>query len=125
MKSVIGWTGVLGVALAGLVAAYGVYLVVLGPTLTVVTPGGAASTVREPNPAGLAFILGAGLVWFGIQRGKQRWAWLGATAVLALSVLFVFGPGGILIPPAIALVVVLIVRRILGAEGRTAGRSEP
>jgi hypothetical protein len=124
VKSVIGWTGVLAVALAGLVAAYGVYLVVLGPTLTVVTPGGAASPVHEPNPAGLAFTLGAGLVWYGMQRGKQRWAWIGATAVLACSVLFVFGPGGILIAPAVALMVVLIARRILGQDGRTAGRSE-
>lgn len=125
MKSGIGWTGVLAVALAGLVAAYGVYLVALGPILTLVTPGGAASTVREPNPTGLAFVLGAGLVWYGIQRGKQRWAWIGAAAVLAFSVLFVFGPGGILIPPAVALVVVLIARRTLGQEGQAAGRSEP
>jgi hypothetical protein len=120
----MGWTGVLAGALAGLVAAYGVYLVVLGPILTVVTPGGAASTIHEPNPVGLMFVFGAGLVWYGIQRGKQRWAWIGAIAVLAFSVLFVFGPGGILIPPALALVIVLVARRMIGTDGRTAHQSQ-
>ena len=125
MKSVIGWTGVVAVALAGLVAVYGLYLVALGPILTVVTPGGAATAVHEPNPGGVVPFVGATLVWYGVQRGKQRWTWIGAVVVLAFSVLGVFGPGGILIPLAIALVVVLIARRVLGQETRTTGPSEP
>jgi hypothetical protein len=125
VKYVIGWTGVVAVALASLVAVYGLYLMALGPILTVVTPGGAATAVHEPNPGGVVPFVGATLIWYGVQRGKQRWTWIGAIVVLVFSVLGVFGPGGILIPPAIALMVVLFARRILGQEGRTAGRSEP
>jgi hypothetical protein len=125
VKSVMGRTGVVAVALAALVAAYGVYLVALGPILMVVTPGGAATMVHEPNAGGLILIVGAALVWYGVRRGKDRWAWTGAALVLAFSVLSVFGPGGIVIPLAVALVAVLIARRVLGKETRTAGRSEP
>jgi hypothetical protein len=125
VKSVTGLTGVLAVSLAALVAPYGVYLVALGPLLVVVTPSGAVSAVHQPNPAGLVLIVGPGLVWYGIQRGKQRWAWIGAAVVLAFSVMFVFGPGGILIPLAIAVVAVLIARHMLAKETQTAGRTEP
>lgn len=125
MKSGMGRTGVLAVLLAALVAAYGVYLLVLGPILTMVTPGGAVSAVHEPTPAGVLPLIGATLVWYGIQRRNERWAWIGAAVVLAFSVLFVFGSGGILIPLALAIVVVLIARRLLRVGTRTAGHSEP
>jgi hypothetical protein len=125
VKSGIGWTGLLAVALAGLVAAYGAYLLLLGPILTVTAPGGAASTVREPNPAGIVLILGAALVWYGVQRRKERWAWIGATAALAFSVLFVFGPGGILIPLSVALMGLLAARRMRGTDVGTARPSQP
>ena len=107
-------TDVLLLTLAATAAAYGVYLVALGPTLTVVTPGGPATTVREPNAGGLILIVGAALAWYGVRRGRDRWAWTGGALVLAFSVLFVFGPGGVLIPLALALLAVLIVRRVLG-----------
>jgi len=124
VRSVMGRTGLVAVFLAALVAAYGVYLVALGPIVATVTPSGAASAVHEPNPAGLILIVGGALVGYGIQRVKERWAWIGAGLVLAFSVLFVFGPGGILIPLALAIVTVLIARRVLG-QRPTLGRSKP
>ena len=113
MKPVVGWTGLLALLLAALVGAYGVYLAAIGPITVLVTPGGATTAVHQPNPAGVLPLVGAIAVWFGIQRRSDPWAWIGATVVLAFSVLFVFGPGGLLIPLALALVVVLIARRVL------------
>ncbi len=103
----MGWTGVLGIS----------------PLFAIVTPSGAASVVHEPNPAALALIVGAGLVWYGVRRGKDRWAGTGTALILAFSVLFMFGPGGILIPLALSLVIVLITRRVLGRR-TTLGRSK-
>jgi hypothetical protein len=123
VKATMGRTGVIALFLAALVAAYGVYLVALGPILTVVTPGGPATTFHEPNAGGLIFIAGAAFVWYGVRRGKDRWAWTGAVVVLAFSVLALFGVGGILIPLALALVTVLTARRVLG-QGPTLGTSK-
>lgn len=100
-------------AAAALLALYGVYLIVLGPVLTFVSPGGSATTYHDPNAAGLAPIIAGLLVWYGVSKGSDLVAWAGAVIATAFSILFVFGVGGIAIPAAAALLAALIVRGLL------------
>ena len=60
--------------------------------------------------------LGGVLVWYGRQRAREIWAWVGAIGVLAFSVLFLFGAGGILIPAALLLVGAIIAGRLVGTS---------
>ena len=97
--------------IAAFVSAYGVYLVLLGPILTVVTPSDGSLSIHDPNPVGMLPLALGLATGYGIVRHDERWVWVGAIGVIAFSVLFVFGVGGGLIPVAIALLISLLARR--------------
>lgn len=100
-------------AVAALLALYGLYLIALGPILTFVSPGGAATSYHDPNAAGLAPLLAGLLVWYGVTKGSDLVAWAGAVVAIAFSILFVFGVGGVAIPVAAALLAALVARSFL------------
>jgi hypothetical protein len=103
----------LALGAAALIGSYGAYLVLFGPILSTVTPGGSAVTATHvPSPAGLIPAVAALLVWLGMLRGKERIAWLGGGLAVAFALLFVFGIGGILVPVAGVLLLSLALRRV-------------
>jgi hypothetical protein len=95
---------------AVLIGTYGVYLLLLGPVVTMLDPDGGAAVSREPNPIGFAFVAAGILVWFGITRHSDGHAWLGAAVATAVSIFFVFGVGGVAIPLAAVLLITLALR---------------
>jgi|SRR6185437_4935213 len=99
-------------AAAAFVGLYGAYLVFLGPVLTFVAPDGPTSMFRQPNPVGFALIAAGLLVWVGVTGHQDRRAWLGAAITSAISVFFVFGVGGVLIPVSVALLIALAYRSL-------------
>lgn len=101
--------------LAALLAIYGMYVALIGPVVLFVTPdGGVPVASHVPNAAGLIPIAAALLVWFGIRRLDERIAWAGGVTAALFAVLFLFGIGGLLIPIAGALLLVLAARRLTG-----------
>lgn len=103
------------VCLAAVLAVYGGYLTLIGPGLITVTPdGGAPIASNVPNAAGLIPVAAAFMVWFGIRRNDERMAWAGASTAAVFAGLFLFGIGGILIPVAGLLLLVLAARRLAG-----------
>jgi hypothetical protein len=107
---------VMGVALlAAGIALYGLYLVVVGVEWTIVRevplgdPPGARTSQYLPAYQGLVPLIAGALVVLGVTVHQPLLAWAGAMVVAVFSVLFLFGVGGILIPFAAALLVLLAV----------------
>lgn len=100
-------------AVAAVIAAYGLYLLIVGPEVTFFTPDGPGTTFRQPTFAGLLPVLAGLLVWLGIARQSAAITWIGGVLAGLFSVLFLFSAGGILIPLAAALLAALIVRRLV------------
>lgn len=114
-----GWgrllTGI-AILLATGVAIYGLYLIVIGPVLVIVVPDGGGRAIHDPNIAGAFPLAGAILVLLGIRSRRDLLALLGAAAILVFAVLFVFSIGGIVIPFALALLLVLAARTVISAK---------
>src|SRR4026207_1864030 len=98
MRTRVRWADVPALGAAAALAVYGSYLVLIGPIMRIVTPEGGAVGLAVPNPAGLAPVAAALLVWYGILNGDGRLSWLGAVIGAAFSILFLFSIGGAVIP---------------------------
>jgi hypothetical protein len=95
--------------LAALVAFYAFFLLVIGQPWTIAYEGGENQGLRFISaPAAVIPFLAAILLLLGVLTGKKLWAWLGLTILLAFSILFLFGIGGILLPVAGFLFILLI-----------------
>ncbi len=107
------------------IGVYGLYLAVVGPILSIVTPDGAATSSREPNLAGLVLVGAGVLVWFGIVKHTDALAWTGAALAAMFSVLFLFSVGLIVMPFAAILLLALAIRRgkPLAASGDDAAQA--
>jgi hypothetical protein len=103
---------------AALIAGYGAYLVLIGPIFNIVVPDGGASSSRQPNIAGLLFVSTGLLVWLGVVRRSEMYAWMGAALAAAFSVLFVFSIGAVVIPITAFLLVALALRRMTAKQSR-------
>lgn len=106
----------MAIVLASGIAIYGLNLIVLGPVLMIGVPDGGSTAINDPSVAGAFPLAGAVLVLLGIRSRRDVLALLGAAAILVFAVLFVFSIGGIVIPFAIALLLVLAVRTLTSAK---------
>lgn len=113
MRPRLSWQDMLPMALAAIFVIYGAYLVVVGQTVTIVTPGAGSTSSQASNIAGL-FPLIAGLVVIGgIWLGRERVVWIGGGLALLFSVMFLFSIGGLFIPVAVLLLAGLMIRRVV------------
>ena len=103
----------LGVSLAVLIVAYGLYLLLVGQQITFQeeVPIGAAPaeqvTRHLPAVQGVIPLAAGVVILVGLVTQRLLVAWVGALAASAFAGLFVFGVGGILIPVAVMLLVAL------------------
>jgi hypothetical protein len=104
--------------MAAIYVAYGIYLLAIGPLETIVTPGAASATVRNPSPVGLFPVIAGGLVLYGTWSGRDRVAWAGGAFALLFGPVLLFSLAGVLIPLAVLLLASLALRRLL-AERQT------
>lgn len=101
------------VLLALIIAAYGVYLLVVGvtvvsmPAVPVGNPPGPASTATAPVTMGVIPMIASGLILVGLALRRIWLAWLGAAVTSLFAGLSVFSIGGILVPVAAVLFVLL------------------
>jgi hypothetical protein len=100
------------VTLAVISIGYGLYLAVVGVEWRGLTESGAALPQREmvesrPAPQGLVAVVGGSGVLVGLALERLVVAWAGAAIISAFAVLFVFGVGGILVPLAALLLLLL------------------
>jgi hypothetical protein len=101
------------VLLALIIAAYGIYLLVVGvtvvsmPAVPVGTPPGPASTATVPVMLGVIPMTAGGLILVGLVVRRIWLAWLGAAVTSLFAGLLVFSIGGILVPVAAVLFVLL------------------
>jgi hypothetical protein len=99
--------------LALLTAGYGIYLLIVGVTVVSMpevpegTPPGPTSTVTLPRVEGLIPTVAGGLILVGLALRRIWLAWAGALLASLFAALFVFSIGGILLPVAAALLVLL------------------
>jgi len=120
-RSTVARAAALGVVLLALViAGYGLYLVAVGATVVSMpavpegTPLGPTSTGTMPVLEGLIPAVAGGLVVVGLVL-RQIWlAWAAALVASLFAALFVFGIGGVLVPVAFALLVLLGVVTWMG-----------
>jgi hypothetical protein len=113
-RSTIARLAAIGVVLLGLIiAAYGVYLLVVGVTVVSVlavpvgTPPGPASTATVQVMMGVIPMIAGGLILVGWALRRIWLAWLGAAVTSLFAGLFVFSIGGSLVPVAAVLFVLL------------------
>jgi hypothetical protein len=112
-RSKLGVADLWPMAMALVFVVYGIYLLVLGPLETVVTPGNGSVTNYSPTSAGLYPLVAGGLVLYGLMVGRDRLVWAGGFLALLFSVAFLFSVGGAFIPVAVLLVAGLVLRRWL------------
>lgn len=112
--STIARAATVGVVLIAFVlAAYGVYLVVVGvtivsmPAVPLETRLGPASTEKIPSIMGVIPMVAGGLILVGLALRRIWVAWIGAAVTSLFAGLFVFSIGGILVPAAAMLFVLL------------------
>lgn len=130
MNRVVSRAAAFGVVLLALViAGYGLYLVVVGPTVGHMpavpegTQPGPTTTGTVPALQGLIPVVGGGLVLAGLSLRRLWLAWAGALVASGFAGLFVFGVGGVLLPVAAALVVLLGVVTWAGWLASVFGRT--
>jgi hypothetical protein len=113
MRRRLRWQDLLPLGIAAAFAAYGIYLLVVGPLLVTVARGVPGSvTTHNPTIAGLFPLAAGSLVVFGIWAGRDRLAWGGGALALLFSVAFLFSMGGTFIPVAVLLLVCLAIRNL-------------
>lgn len=99
--------------LAGLVVAYGVFLLVIGQpwTLYAESPTGGVDLGREFRPVitGLIPVVGGAAVLLGLALRASSLSWLGWLVVAGFAGMFVFGVGGALVPVAAILFFLLVI----------------
>lgn len=96
----------LAAVLAAAVLAYALWLLAAGVGITSMMENSSITTSsRAPAPAAWLPLLAAGGILWGLWRKQAGAYWVGAAALLAFSLLFLFSIGGILLLPALALVV--------------------
>jgi hypothetical protein len=106
---------VASLALASGVVIYGAMLILVGQVLIAVpevqpgAPVPVGMTMLDPTPLGIIPLLAGALVITGLLAERRALAWVGVGLIALFSALFMFGLGGILIPVAVALAVLLSV----------------
>lgn len=94
--------------LAAIVMLYAAYLLAIGPVLSVVQEGtSTASSVRAPTWTGLIPAVGGALIVAGILLRRFLGIVAGVAITAIYSALYLFGAGGLLIPVAVGLIVML------------------
>ena len=112
--------GAIAIAIAVVIALYGLYLIVFGLPMILVIPDGPTYTERTNDFRGVIPLAGALLLIAGVVTGNTRRALLGAIGHLAFSVLFLFSIGGILIPATAVLLLLVVIRNVLAPTPDTA-----
>lgn len=102
------------VLLAATVILYGLYLLIVGETRTIINEG---ETVRQPlfvpHVAGIFPLIGGITLLAGLLTRRPLIAWLGFVFIAAFSVLFLFGIGGLLLPVSAILLLLLTTMTLL------------
>ncbi|HEY4228450.1 MAG TPA: hypothetical protein VGM49_08925 [Candidatus Limnocylindrales bacterium] len=113
MRPRLRWQDLPPIGFAAVFGAYGLYLLLIGPFQTIVTPDDGSVTFRDPNVAGLLPLAAGVLVVYGMWAGRERVSWGGAALAMLFSVAFLFSLGGVFIPVAALLLMSLALRRLL------------
>ena len=120
--------------LAVVVAFYAITLLAVGETFTVVleTPieeineefqiPKMMNIVHVPYPPAFVPLVAAALLLAGLLGRKQMLAWIGLGILLLFSLLFLFGNGGILLPIAGLLLILLLLINFI--QKRSPGQPE-
>jgi hypothetical protein len=102
------------VVLAAAVAFYGLFLALIGISVTLVqeyTPfggiGGENKTIQYTTPHALLGTLAAAMIIVGLLIRKMKVAWIGLTTLFAYSTVFLFSIGILLLPVAAVLLILL------------------
>lgn len=110
---------IIAVLLVSIVAIYAITLLVVGETITVVQETSIeeinttdpvpmpVSIEYVPYPPAIVLLLAAVLLLAGLLGRKQFLAWIGLAILLLFSLLFLFSSGGILLPIAVLLLILL------------------
>jgi hypothetical protein len=94
--------------LAAIVILYAVYLLAIGPVLSVLPEGAStASSVRTPTWTGIIPAVGGALIVAGTLLRRYLGILAGVVITAVYSALYLFGAGGMLIPVAVGLIVML------------------
>ena len=105
---------VVAIFLAALVALYALFLLIVGERWTVVQEGEATRSVQfVPDPDALVPLLAATLLLSGLVTRKLLIAWIGLVVLSTFGALFLFGVGGILLPVAGLLLILLTIITII------------
>lgn len=97
---------------AAIALLYGVYLLLVGTTLTVwvETPDGGEELGRQflPTILGLVPLVGGATVIVGLLAGKEGIIWLGWLVIAGFAITGIFGSGGLLLPIALVLLMLIL-----------------
>jgi hypothetical protein len=101
------------ILLAALVAIYSLFFLVIGQPWVLAYEGGENRGLQfiPAFPALVPFLAATALL-LGLLTRKKLMAWAGLTILIAFSLLFMFGIGGILLPVSGLLLILLIVIQI-------------
>lgn len=99
------------VALAAVLAGYGIFTLFIGFPGMGVGPNGPYEFSGRSIAAVIPLIAGGSVGW-GAWIAHERLIWAGAAAAVLFSVAFVFSIGGLVLPVALLLVVAVALRHI-------------
>ncbi len=101
-KSITIMTALLAVG----VLCYALWLLIAGVGLTTMMENSTTVLVsRAPAPAAWLPLLASLAILWGLWKKQARATWAGTGVLLAFSLLFLFSIGGVLLLPALALVI--------------------
>jgi hypothetical protein len=119
MSRIVKASTAAAIVLAVAVAAYGLFLALVGMPVAVVqervqgmeAPDGGVNIGYDPVPHAFIGVLAAAMILVGLLKQKLLIAWSGLVVLFAYSVLFLFSVGAGLLPVAVLLLILLIIIR--------------
>ena len=109
-KLIVKISTLAAILLTALVAFYSLFLLVIGQPWTIAYEGvDNRGLLFIPAPPAFVPLLAATVLLLGLLIRKKLMAWIGLAILLAFSLLFMFGIGGILLPATGLLFTLLIV----------------
>ena len=98
------------VLIAAAIAIYALFLLVVGQPIMVAQPGESPPSVHyEPHLAALVPLIAVALLLGGLLARKMGLAWIGFATLLVFAAAFLFSIGGVLLPLAGTLLILLSI----------------
>lgn len=105
------------VLICAVIAVYGLNLWLVGyETITLQEGSPIVHSGHFPTPLGIIPLIGALLLAIGLLLGRNAISWLGLAILSVFAGLFLFSIGGILIPVALLLLVLMIIIQLLPSK---------